>query len=236
VNGRLFGIGFSIFLIILNISFSIIILGQEQFFSFEPLYQYPDLIIILVSVIFLIFSVYGAVKKEPSISDLSSEILASRRSQVRQIESAAARRVQSSPSQSTRKKRSTQPIRQSQKIKRKSQTRVKSTSKRKPSKNEMLNRIKKMKPKAGVLNIEDFKCIFCFELPQYPRDKGRGIILCPNCKHPAHADEFKDWLKSSNLCSRCNAEIPHSFKRNPKIVSVKFYTKVIEYFKKRENL
>jgi len=79
------------------------------------------------------------------------------------------------------------------------------------------------KPRAANLSIEDFKCIFCFKLPEFPEDKGRGIVLCPNCRYPAHADEFKDWLKSSGLCSRCNAPIPASYKRNPKIIAVKNY-------------
>ena len=79
------------------------------------------------------------------------------------------------------------------------------------------------KPKAANLSIEDFKCIFCFKLPEVPKDNGRGIIICPNCRYPAHADEFKDWLQSSGLCSRCNAPIPASYKRNPKIIAVKNY-------------
>ncbi len=79
------------------------------------------------------------------------------------------------------------------------------------------------KPKAANLSIEDFKCIFCFKLPEFPKDNGRGIILCPNCRYPAHADEFKDWLRSSGLCSRCNAPIPASYKRNPKVIAVKNY-------------
>ncbi|TFG18415.1 MAG: hypothetical protein EU531_00210 [Promethearchaeota archaeon] len=79
------------------------------------------------------------------------------------------------------------------------------------------------KPKAAFLTEEDFKCIFCFKLPKFPEDKGRGIILCPNCRYPSHADEFKDWLKTSNLCSRCSAPIPLNFRRNPRIISIKNY-------------
>jgi hypothetical protein len=79
------------------------------------------------------------------------------------------------------------------------------------------------RPKAANLSVEDFKCIFCFKLPEFPKDNGRGIILCPRCKYPAHADEFKDWLKSSRLCSRCNAPIPSNYRKNPKIISIKNY-------------
>jgi hypothetical protein len=86
------------------------------------------------------------------------------------------------------------------------------------------------KPKAARLSSEDFKCIFCFNLPKFPEDKGRGIILCPNCRYPAHADEFKDWLRSSNLCSRCNAPIPVNYRKNPKILSVKNYIVILKHF------
>ncbi|MHA1913506.1 MAG: hypothetical protein ACW986_08160 [Promethearchaeota archaeon] len=89
------------------------------------------------------------------------------------------------------------------------------------------------RPKAANLSIEDFKCIFCFKLPESPKDNGRGIILCPNCRYPAHADEFKDWLRTSGLCSRCNAQIPSSYKRNPKIISVKTYSIAYKGFLKK---
>ncbi|MFX0028200.1 MAG: hypothetical protein ACFE8B_03255 [Candidatus Hermodarchaeota archaeon] len=91
------------------------------------------------------------------------------------------------------------------------------------------------KPKAARLSKEDFKCIFCFKLPKFPEDRGRGIILCPNCRYPAHADEFKDWLRSSNLCSRCNAPIPTSYKKNPKILTVKNYIIVLKHFVNNKN-
>jgi hypothetical protein len=86
------------------------------------------------------------------------------------------------------------------------------------------------KPKAARLSSDDFKCIFCFKLPKIPDDKGRGIIICPNCRYPAHADEFKDWLRSSNLCSRCNAPIPANYGRNPKTITIKNYLIVVKHF------
>ncbi len=92
----------------------------------------------------------------------------------------------------------------------------------------------KYKPKAGILSLEDFKCIFCFQLPKLPADTHRGIVLCPNCKHPAHADEFKEWTHDSPLCSRCDAPIPPSFRRNPVIISVKQYVDVINEYKRRK--
>ena len=92
----------------------------------------------------------------------------------------------------------------------------------------------KFRPKAGILSLEDFKCIFCFQLPKLPADNHRGIVLCPNCKHPAHADEFKEWTHDSPLCSRCDAPIPPSFRRSPVIISVKQYTEVINEYKRRK--
>jgi hypothetical protein len=86
------------------------------------------------------------------------------------------------------------------------------------------------KPRAARLSREDFKCIFCFKLPKFPEDKGRGIILCPNCRYPAHADEFKDWLQRSNLCSRCNAPIPSNYRKHPKTLSVKNYLIILRHF------
>ena len=90
------------------------------------------------------------------------------------------------------------------------------------------------RPRAANLSIEDFKCIFCFRLPEFPKDNGRGIILCPNCRYPAHADEFKDWLRTSGLCSRCNAPIPLNYRRNPKIISVKNYIVIYKDFLKKK--
>jgi len=90
---------------------------------------------------------------------------------------------------------------------------------------EMEAKFKKFRPKAGALSLDDFKCVFCFKLPQLPGDEGRGIILCPNCKHPAHADEFKNWLTTSTLCSRCDTTIPANFRRNPEIIPIKDYQK-----------
>jgi len=91
----------------------------------------------------------------------------------------------------------------------------------------------KYKPKSGILTEEDFKCIFCFKLPNLD-DKDQGIILCPKCKHPAHVNEFKDWAKESNLCSRCNAAFSSNFLKNPPVISIKNYLKIYNYFLKRK--
>jgi len=90
--------------------------------------------------------------------------------------------------------------------------------------------IRQYKPKGSVLSAEDFKCIFCFQLPKLPDDESRGIILCPHCKHPAHADEFKDWSRNSNLCSRCDGVIPENYRRNPEVIPTKRYLMIMKKF------
>ncbi len=115
-------------------------------------------------------------------------------------------------------------------------TRTTKTTQSKRTKTSLkIQNLNNYRPKASYLTVEDFKCIFCFNLPKYPEDKGRGIILCPNCKYPAHADEFKDWSKTSNLCSRCSAPIPSNFRRNPRIISVKDYSIIYKQFLKKNN-
>ncbi len=92
----------------------------------------------------------------------------------------------------------------------------------------------KYKPKGSYISEEDFKCIFCFKLPKLPDDRNRGIVICPKCRYPAHADEFKDWMKTSNLCSRCSAPIPSGFRRNPRIISIKNYIIIYRHFLKQK--
>lgn len=93
--------------------------------------------------------------------------------------------------------------------------------------------LNKLKPKGTVLFKEDFKCIFCFQLPKLPADEKRGIIICPHCRHPAHADEFRSWLKSSTLCSRCDKPIPINFIRNMEIIPTNVYLKAMKIIMKK---
>lgn len=93
--------------------------------------------------------------------------------------------------------------------------------------------LNKLKPKSAILFKEDFKCIFCFQLPKLPADEKRGIIICPHCRHPAHADEFKNWLKSSTLCSRCDRPISINFIRKPVIIPVIVYLKAMNVIIKK---
>ncbi len=90
----------------------------------------------------------------------------------------------------------------------------------------------RMRPKTGALTKDDFKCIFCFELPT-TSDGHRGIVVCPNCRYPAHVDEFKNWMRTSNLCSRCDGVISSSFRRNPKVIPVKEYLRAYKFWKKK---
>ncbi|GAB4327115.1 MAG: hypothetical protein Kow0069_33920 [Promethearchaeota archaeon] len=87
------------------------------------------------------------------------------------------------------------------------------------------------RPKTGVLSQEDFKCIFCFgDFSPGERD---GVVICPRCKYPAHASEFKDWLRSSTLCSRCGAELPVAFRVSPRVVPVAEYLAAMNYLLKK---
>ena len=136
-------------------------------------------------------------------------------------------------SRSTSRSSRTSPNRQSHTIRTSTKQKTKKTSKTKPTSTRIIN-LNKYKPKTTALSSEDFKCIFCFQLPNFPQDQGRGIVLCPNCRYPAHADEFKDWLGSSNLCSRCSARIPKNYGRNPRIISVKNYILIYKDFLRKK--
>ena len=104
------------------------------------------------------------------------------------------------------------------------------TKRARPPKEDNAAKYEALRPKAGVLSMDDFKCIFCFQAPQLPADAHRAFVICPHCKHPAHVDEFNDWLRNSTLCSRCNAVLPPAFRSNPKLVPGKTYVEVVQYF------
>lgn len=135
----------------------------------------------------------------------------------------------------TKRTRSTPPT-----TKKKTSTTITTTStavttprkKAKRKKPKMSAKFKQFKPTAELLSLDDFKCIFCFQEFK-SEDKGRGVVLCPHCRYPAHADEFNDWLISSTLCSRCDANIPAGFRRNPKVIPVKDYIEIVKEFKHR---
>ncbi|MHA2105643.1 MAG: hypothetical protein ACW981_19625 [Candidatus Hodarchaeales archaeon] len=77
-------------------------------------------------------------------------------------------------------------------------------------------------PKAKNLSQDDFRCIFCYELPT---EDHKNVIICSNCHHPSHEEEFLEWKSNSDICSFCNARTSSN-----KIIrlSGKNYSKVIK--------
>ena len=194
---------------------------------------------------FIRHGIFGSARSMPEISQ---DYITRRRQRLKTVSPTPIRTTQSTtpqrtstsrPSRTTPSRPSTtrvvaprasKPSPSRAKVSRASSTSVKVSKPKTAASSEF----EKLKPKAGILSLEDFKCIFCFQLPKYPDDNRRGIVLCPNCKHPAHADEFKEWTHDSPLCSRCDASIPPSFRRNPKIISVKQYSEIINEYKRRK--
>lgn len=107
---------------------------------------------------------------------------------------------------------------------------VQQQSKTHPGQSLKVKKYEMLRPKSTVLSEEDFKCIFCFQVPQPSADRRRGFVICPNCRHPAHADEFKNWTHNSKLCSRCNSPLPEKFRRQPVIVPANEYLAAMKYF------
>ncbi|OLS27112.1 MAG: hypothetical protein HeimC3_05790 [Candidatus Heimdallarchaeota archaeon LC_3] len=56
-------------------------------------------------------------------------------------------------------------------------------------------------PKAKNLSQDDFRCIFCYELPV---ENNKYVIICSNCHKPSHEDEYLQWKANSDICSYCN--------------------------------
>ena len=107
-----------------------------------------------------------------------------------------------------------------------------SSKKQSTSKSKQTKFLMSMRPKSGTLTEDDFKCIFCFDLP-HKKDKHRGVVVCPKCHYPAHYDEFKQWVRNSSLCSRCDGNIPLSFRKNPNVIPTEKYLKGYQFWKKR---
>jgi hypothetical protein len=232
--GYILGILIFCFIIIYWISFYLIIDFYKSFLT--PLHFSIDLnlLLLLISTI-LIIIIPGLANTQTQLPRLTRDYITRRTNRLNNLTTPTINST-SFTSRSINQSHSSRPR----------STRVNSTTKSKAirristekptmrsKKTTKLKNLNLYRPKAGNLSVEDFKCIFCFKLPEFPKDKGRGIILCPNCRYPAHADEFKDWLRSSNLCSRCNAPIPTSFRRNPKVISVKNYVMIYRNFLKK---
>ncbi len=254
INARNFGIFYTLLIligiIIYIFSLNIIIFNYFNEY-FEQIYLGVSIDVMLIFVAFVLgyfFVVHGIFGSRRSIPDVSPEFIARRRRRLEGIASTPIRTTSrrpattSTPRTTPRRPATTSTPRTTPR--RPATTSTPRTTPRRPATTTTARSTArkpraptssiydKLKPKAGILSLEDFKCIFCFELPA---NESRGIILCPNCKHPAHADEFKDWTKSSPLCSRCDASIPPSFRKNPKIISGREYSKVIDLFKRRKN-
>lgn len=240
VNARIFGYVVTFLMIILGFCSLLFFLIVDALgsFPFDLIHISPDIMLLLTSLlsIFVLFR-YGFFGGRPSISEISAR---ARREEIYRPSSRPSSSTRTT-SRSTTRSTSTQPRTrattrtQSISTQRPRQASIPRTQKKeKKTKPTLQKLIKYIKPKAGHLSLEDFKCIFCFSLPNYPADQGRGIVVCPNCKRPAHADEFKDWLRNSNLCSRCDATIPAQFRRNPQIIPVKTYLAVMKALAKKK--
>ena len=195
-------------------------------------------LLLLLIITILILIVFGFVSSQRSLPMLTRDYITQRTRRLNSLttpstlNSSNRQNRLSRPSQSarttTRTTIRTTPATHRQTTK----TRTRTTTQTKSIK---IRDFTKYKPKASYLSVEDFKCIFCFKLPKLPEDRGRGIVICPNCRYPAHADEFKDWMRTSNLCSRCSAPISSNYRRNPKIISVNDYLVICSHFVKKRN-
>ncbi len=264
VKARSFGYIFSISIILFIIIYWISFYSFVDFYGsiLIPLHFLIDLnlLIILISTI-VILIVPGFFGSSSQLPQLTRDYIAQRTQRLNQLTTPSRNSSPRTTRQSVRTTRRTSPTsrtitRSSRSVSQSSrttpngrvqsrssrvQTNTRTTSTRKsgtPTRKRQSTikqvNLRVYRPKAANLSIEDFKCIFCFRLPEYPKDNGRGIILCPNCRYPAHADEFRDWLRTSGLCSRCNAPIPSTYRRNPKVISVKNYVIVYKDLLKKK--
>ena len=56
-----------------------------------------------------------------------------------------------------------------------------------------------------------------------------NVIVCPNCKFPAHERELRAWLNQAERCPRCNKEIiSMGALKSSSIMSVNQYVKIID--------
>ena len=205
-----------------------------------------NLLLLLIATV-LIVIVFGFTNTRSSLPTLTRDYIANRTRTINGLTTPKTQRQHvrttsvTNPTPSTRK--TTHTTRSRTKSLRTTPTSRKQTTRMKTSKITQMNSVKptakiqninNFKPRGSYLSLEDFKCIFCFKLPKLPEDRGRGVVVCPKCRYPSHADEFKDWMRTSNLCSRCSAPIPSNFRRNPKIISVKNYAIIYKQFLKKK--
>ncbi|MFX0175501.1 MAG: hypothetical protein ACFE85_04635 [Candidatus Hodarchaeota archaeon] len=224
-----------------------IVIYWGSFYTFIEFYNSPltplhfslDLNLLLVLIItILILIIFGFISSQRQLPTLTRDYITQR---TRRLNSLTAPSALSSPTRRNNPSRSNPSFRTSTHTTiRTTPTSRRQTTRTKTTKTTQTKSIKardltRYKPRASYLSVEDFKCIFCFKLPKLPEDRGRGIVICPNCRYPAHADEFKDWMRTSNLCSRCSAPISSTYRRNPKIISIKNYLIIYSHFVKKRN-
>ena len=232
------------------LSFSVLIFILAYWISFysgiESIPLDLNLLLLLIATI-LIVIIFGFTNTRSSLPAITRDYIANRTRRINNLTTPTTQRQRvrttrvTNPTPSTRK--TTRTTRSRTQSSRTTPTSRKQTNRSKTSNVTRTTRVKptpkirdlnKFKPRASYLSLEDFKCIFCFKLPKLPEDRGRGVVVCPNCRYPSHADEFKDWMRTSNLCSRCSALIPSNFRRNPKIVSIKNYVIIYKQFLKKK--
>ncbi len=222
VNSKKFGVLVVVFNTIFEIVYYAIL-----FYAYDSTITKLDIISLHVDplgILFLLVSIGIAVRygRSPSIPDIRAPLPSPVRARPRpQPQTIAPRPAQPArPAQYSQPARPAQPARSwDSGMSRRVSVRVAAPQ---AVRVERVN-LDELRPKGSVLSREDFKCIFCFNLPKSPDDDDRGIVICPSCRHPAHADEFREWTRNSGLCSRCDAKLPENFRKRPRIVSVKVY-------------
>ncbi len=232
------------------LSFSVLIFIITYWISlYSVIESFPldfNLLLLLIATI-LIVIVFGFTNTRSSLPALTRDYIANRTKTINNLTTPKTQRQRvrttrvTNPTPSTRtttrttrsrtQSSRTTPTSHRQTTRTKTSNKTHKTTVKPTSKVRNLNNFK---PRASYLSLEDFKCIFCFKLPKLPADRGRGVVVCPNCRYPSHADEFKDWMRTSKLCSRCSAPIPSNFRRNPRIVSVKNYVIIYKQFLKKK--
>lgn len=232
------------------LSFSVLIFIITYWISFYSVVEsFPldlNLVLLLIATI-LIVIIFGFTNTRSSLPVLTRDYIANRTRTVNNLTTPTTQRQRvrttrvTNPNPSTRSTTHTSRSRtQSSRTtptSRRQTTQTKTSNVTRTTKVKPTSKVRNLnnyKPRGSYLSLEDFKCIFCFKLPKYPEDRGRGIVVCPNCRYPSHADEFKDWMRTSNLCSRCSAPIPTNFRRNPRVVSVKNYVIIYKQLLKKK--
>jgi len=232
------------------LSFSVLIFILAYWISFysgiESIPLDLNLLLLLITTI-LIVIIFGFTNTRSSLPAITRDYIANRTRTINNLTTPTTQRQRvrttrvTNPTPSTRT--TTRTTRSRTQSSRATPTSRKQTNRSKTSNVTRTTKVKptpkirdlnKFKPRASYLSLEDFKCIFCFKLPKLPEDRGRGVVVCPNCRYPSHADEFLEWSKTSNLCSRCSATIPSSFRRNPRVISIKNYVIIYKQFLKKK--